>query len=427
MVSEIKILKEFENNSTYAEFNGILKDLFSIISNGKKTEIDGKTYSSITKRQEDYKNILDIIPNLLEQKTNINSILQRKKCVLDMFAITESIKGLKKYKNDAKLYAKFLDNLDNYFRIENSDYSFIVPVNLIIDANNHLDDLNKIVNVFGLEIFNPKTLPKIIKIPPPSTDNSDDLFVADPEDVKKALKVMKDFPLLLKADIKTKMRGYAHKEVINRVKSFLGYIVHMDKYLASSEYFGDFDEYNIINLNYGPILIIKDKMIKWPISGLEDKFKTKLNLPREVISEKKFKIMMDVCEKFLKEIKKETLKNLLFRSFSVYYAACSDKTLEYSFLKFWNISEYLIKSNSSLTDSELLDVMKKFFQGYLYMRIDFIYEKRNDLVHKGFTESITDSDRNLSKLMADLFINDAVVQMKNFNNRKEYVQHLFDK
>jgi hypothetical protein len=72
MVSKIKILKEFENDSTYAEFNRILKDLFSIISKGEKTEIDGETYLGITEKQEDYKNILDIIPNLLEQKININ-------------------------------------------------------------------------------------------------------------------------------------------------------------------------------------------------------------------------------------------------------------------------------------------------------------------------------------------------------------------
>ncbi|AUB56033.1 hypothetical protein [Methanobacterium subterraneum] len=427
MVSKIKILKEFENDSTYTEFNEILKDLFSIISKGKKTESDGEIRVGIKERQEDYKNILDIIPNLLEQKTNIESILYRKKCIMDMFAISDSIKGLKEYKDDAKLYAKFLDNLDNYFRLDNSDYTFIVPVNLVIEADDYLDDLNKIVNVFGLEILKPTALPRIVKLPTPSADNPNDLFVPDSDDVEKALKVMEDFPLLLKADIQARMRGYAHNEIIKRIKSFLGYIVYMDKYLASSEYFGDFDEYNIINLNYGPVLIIKDKMINWPILGLEDKLKTKLNLPNEVISGKKFNSMLDVCEKFLKEIKKETLKNLLFRSFSVYYAACSDKTLEYSFLKFWNITEYLIKSNSRVSDSELLNVMKQFFQNYLTMRVDFIYEKRNDLVHKGFTESITDSDRNLSKLMADLFINDAIIQMKNFNTRGEYEQHLFHK
>lgn len=429
MVSKIKILNEYKNESTYAEFNEILKDYLTIISQGEKTVIDGEEYVGITEREEDYKNILDIIPNLLEQKTNINSILKNRKLILDVFAIREAKNGLWQFKDDPELYEKFLDNLNHYFDFSVSDYTFLVPTNLLIDTDSFVNDLNKILKVFELEILNPRILTSIVQLPPKNSDDdkTDDSFAPDPDDINNALKLMEKFPLVLKIDIRARMRGYAHKEGINRVKSFLGYIAHMDKYQTTSEYFGDFDEYNIINLNYGPFIIIKDKMIDWPIFGLEDKIQTRLKLSNQVISEEKFNIMVDVCEKYLQQIRRETLKNLLFRSFSLYYAACSDKTLEYSFLKFWNITEYLIKSNSSIPDPELLEIMKQFFHDYLSMRVDFIYDKRNDLVHKGFTESITDSDRNLSKLMADLFINDAVLNMKDLNNRKEYEQHLINK
>lgn len=428
MVSKIKILNEFENSSTYAEFNEILKDYLTIISQGEKTVIDGEEYVGITEREEDYKNILDIIPNLLEQKTNINSILKNKKCILDVFAIREAKNGLCQFKDDPKLYEKFLENLNHYFNFSVSDYTFLVPTNLLIDTDSFFNDLNKILKVFKLEILNPQILTSIVQLPPKKSydDKTDDSFAPDPDDIKNALKLMEKFPLVLKIDIRAQMRGYAHKEGINRVKSFLGYIAHVDKYQTTSEYFGVFDEYNIINLNYGPFIIIKDKMINWPIFGLEDKIQTRLKLSNQVISEEKFNIMLDVCEKYLQQIKKETLKNLLFKSFSVYYDACSDKTMEYSFLKFWNITENLIKSNRPVPDPELLEIMKQFLNGYLSMRVDFIYGKRNDLVHNGYTENITDSDRNLSKLMADLFIHDAVINMKDLKNRKEYAQHILN-
>ena len=55
----------------------------------------------------------------------------------------------------------------------------------------------------------------------------------------------------------------------------------------------------------------------------------------------------------------------------------------------------------------------------------FIYDKRNDLVHKGFSDRILDSDRNLSKWIADLFLIDTITNVKNLSNKKEYKKHLF--
>jgi len=69
--------------------------------------------------------------------------------------------------------------------------------------------------------------------------------------------------------------------------------------------------------------------------------------------------------------------------------------------------------------------MQNLLYNYSSKRVEFIYDKRNDLVHKGFSDRILDSDRNLSKWIADLFLIDTITNVKNLSNKKEYKKHLF--
>jgi len=90
--------------------------------------------------------------------------------------------------------------------------------------------------------------------------------------MQKALELLRKFPLLIKVNIPARMMEYAFKESINRIKSFLGFICHVVKLGVDIEYFGEFDEYNIIDLTYGPIfIVVEDKKLFWPVLSLEDK------------------------------------------------------------------------------------------------------------------------------------------------------------
>lgn len=67
----------------------------------------------------------------------------------------------------------------------------------------------------------------------------------------------------------------------------------------------------------------------------------------------------------------------------------------------------MLKSSDAKTDTEILRIMKNivvFANDYLSRRIDFLYDKRNELVHKGEVKRISDNNRNLSKLVADVLI-----------------------
>jgi len=98
--------------------------------------------------------------------------------------------------------------------------------------------------------------------------------------------------------------------------------------------------------------------------------------------------------------------NITYTLFSLYYLATNENKLDYSFLKFWFFSEYLLKLHGKKTDEQMLKMMKKIVKmfnndPYLDKRIYFLYEKRNNLVHKGEMNNISPSDRYLSKLIAE--------------------------
>lgn len=422
--NEIKLIKEFDIENIHNEFNQLINEYLSIVSKGKKTDFDGEEYIAIEDRIDDYKDILDIMANFLEQRTNISFLLNKKRCTINEFAIKDSIKGLKK--DDPELYKKFLCNLnDQYKELSLSNYTIIIPINLIFDFKEYEGKLKNILDTFGLELFDPKEMDEVITLPDGLSVNEDEnVFEIDVFDAKKALQLLDEFPLLVKVEIEAKMRGYAHKEGINRVKSFLGFIVHINKIGVRNEYFGDFDKYNIIDLSYGPVFIIKNRNISWPLMGIEDKVKQKLNGPYEKITINRFEIMSSVCVNYLQKIKSQSLKNLLFKSFSIYYSASSEIKLEYSFLLFWNVSEFLIKASGPKKDSELLSIMHEYISDFLALQVDFIYSKRNDLVHKGYLERINVNDRILSKRIADLLLNDIIINMREFDSRKDYKKYV---
>jgi len=410
--AKIKINNEFNQQSTFDEINSLIKDYLEIREQGEPTTIDGEKYIGITERQEDYVNILDIIYNLLEEKTNINNVLEHKKCALTVDSIKASAKKLLDDKDDKELYKKFLDELNDFYRFDRSNYQFIIPINLLIQDEDYEATLEKILNQFNLDLLIPDKLDEIIDL----SVSSDEI---DRDDAKKALELLRKFPLLIKVNIPARMMEYAFKESINRIKSFLGFICHVVKLGVDIEYFGEFDEYNIIDLTYGPIfIVVEDKKLFWPVLSLEDKVQKKLKFPNVILSSEKFNLSITICEDHLSQFKNSSLKNLLYRSFSIYYSASVDKSLEYSFLKFWNVSEFLIKGVGDVRDSDLRVIMQKFVDNYSSKRVEFIYDKRNDLVHKGFSDRILDSDRNLSKWIADLFLIDTITNVKNLSNKK---------
>jgi len=62
------------------------------------------------------------------------------------------------------LYKKFLDELNDFYRFDRSNYQFIIPINLLIQDEDYEATLEKILNQFNLDLLIPDKLDEIIDL-----------------------------------------------------------------------------------------------------------------------------------------------------------------------------------------------------------------------------------------------------------------------
>lgn len=429
----IKILPEFQNEKTINEFNGYIKEFIDILEHGNPTKIMGKKHIAIDYKKDIYLDILDIIPSLLMQKTNIRNILENKKISLDEDFISDAIKKLMKNKiekSDKNIYKYFFDNLKDSLNGKIRKYSFIFLLNLKIKnelIKDNINEFKEILNAFGLEIYNINDLNRISNKPSILTDDELKLsYMDEPIIITKIIDLFKNCSELIRIDIDARSLEYAHNLAISKIKTFLGYISFIKEIWKRTEYYGfAFDKFNLNNIDYGTIIIIVDEDLFWPnhIETCAD-VKNKIEIYQENIDKELFDLILQVYKDYIKDIKNDSFIHLLKMSFSMYYLACTEFKLEYSFLTFWSLSENMIKWKTSRTDDELIDIMKSFVNPYIGKRIEFIKMKRDKLVHRGETAKIYSGDRNISKLIADIFLNDAIIKMKGLKGKKDFHENI---
>ncbi len=430
----IRIKPEFDEEETGKEFNEYIKEFVDIIEHGKPTTIMGKEYTAIEYKKEEYKDILEIIPSLLMEKTNVADISRRKKYLIEESGVDETIHSLMKDKMDCEdenLYKEFFKKLEDLFNKNIRRYSFILLLNTKFEneiLKNYKNEFKEVLNTFELECFNMADLNNFIDPPRPDIITDDEFKVShmiEPIDIKEIMDLFKDCSELIRIDVDARNLAYAQDEATLRIKSYLGYVSCINEIWRVKEYFGVFDEFNLNNIDYSTILIIIDKKIFWPSHiGVCEDVKHKFEFYNEKVDEELFKNILRVHEEYINEIINISFKNLLNESFSLYHSACVESNLECSFLMFWSLSETLIKWKKDRKDAELVEIMKSFVNPYLGKRIEFIKDKRDDLVHRWEKAKIFPSDRNISKLIADVFLNDAIINMKDLGNKEEYHKYL---
>ena len=139
---------------------------------------------------------------------------------------------------------------------------------------------------------------------------------------------------------------------------------------------------------------------------------------------KRLKMILDLLakqDKNLKEISEDSLK--------LYLEAISEKQLEISFLKFWIITERILKQGGKINDISLLNVLKKIIkEKHLKRMIDGLYKKRNNLVHEFRINYISQQDRNLAKSISEsvvLFLIDPPTKINNVQELKILIDNIF--
>jgi hypothetical protein len=125
--------------------------------------------------------------------------------------------------------------------------------------------------------------------------------------------------------------------------------------------------------------------------------------------------------KYLDLINKNS-KNILplvYQSFELYYDACVEKNLEISFLKFWIITETILKQGKQ-RDKKFISTLEKLVkEKHFRTTIYNLYRKRNELVHEFETDYISQNDRNLTKYLAEIAISFLINPPKKINNLEE--------
>ncbi|WP_424355390.1 hypothetical protein [Methanobacterium sp. MBAC-LM] len=434
----IKIVND--ESETINEINDIIIGIFEILKLGKPVEIDGEERIAIEERAEDYEDLLNILSNLLEQKTNIKNILEKKKYSLSVSYIKNALKGLDLLKDKSKLYKTFLENLYNQFDGEISLFTFIMPLNIIFDFEYDEEDLENVLELFGLKKLEINNLGYLIEEETTNETKEKDLEIRENKlsgaelvdayykrnliNVNEVSGLLEDFHEVVYVMIEGRDLNYAYKKAISNVEAFLGYISFINHYLGYKEYFGYFEEFNFNKITYDTLLFIQNNKIIAPPKDQAENVKKRVERTNERINEDKFKVMVNVSEDYMLKLK-ESFKNILNKSFSLYYSAISEKSLDYSFLKFWTISEQLAKTRQK-DDIVVLEIFKSFVNPYFARRIDFLVRKRNHLVHRG-DRGISSNDRDLAKILTDLILIDAIRTMATLNGKKDYDNYLLSR
>lgn len=432
----IELNPEFKCEKTYKELNPLIRDILD-------TRKDDGTFQSKAFLQfDEFENLLF---NHLFEKTNLKNELNNLKI---SFESIPYLNILKKIDYDDNYFEKFIELLnDDINRLRNlnlKEYSFLFPLNIkelkceetsgltgerlkfVKNKCETLDIFEKIMEPFDIQSIEKK--------------NHYNEKIMDYDKLsgnEKILDIVSCYQgKVLKISCDARDSTYAWNRANFRFESFLGLLSFICNRFRLRRSKGRNIDFRFFKVKTGtPFMFDDESDISYKFFLDEDdaeEFKRELSELTliDLDSDLEIRSYSKICNHFhdiIKGIENSKLLEVLYGAFSLYCLATSEKKLEYSFFKFWIISEYLIKGSSKRKDEQLLRLIKRIVKFYkkdelLNKRIDFLYKKRNKLVHEGETDSIQQDDRNLSKLIADCLLDFYLYSIYHFkvNNLNDF-------
>jgi hypothetical protein len=251
---------------------------------------------------------------------------------------------------------------------------------------------------------------------------------------------MRSRQIIIKFEIKARDYTYPIKILDNKIYAFVGALAFSNHFYRDKEKW--MSSYSDMSIAVNPIedhaVIVKNNNevvyphdSRWQILNYEIQKEISLigkeiwNIHnRQDGNYKRLKAILDLLEKQDKkilEISEDSLK--------LYLEAISEKQLEISFLKFWIITERVLKQGGKRNDISLLNVLKKIIkEKHLKRMIDGLYRKRNDLVHEFRINYISQQDRNLAKAISEsviLFLIDPPTKINNVQDLRTVIDNIF--
>ncbi|KUK72687.1 HEPN domain-containing protein [Methanobacterium sp. 42_16] len=432
----IKLKSEFKCEKTFNELNPLIRDILD-------TREDDGTFQSKTFLQfDEFENLLF---NHLFEKTNLEKELNNLKI---SFESIPYLNILKKIDYDDNYFEKFIELLnDEINRLKDLDlkeYSFLFPLNIkdlkCEETSGLTGERLKFVKkkCETLDIFEKLLEPfDIQSIEKKSYYDKKGMAYDELSGNEKILDIVSYYQgKVLKISCDARDSTYAWNRANFRFESFLGFLSFICNCFRLRRSDGRNIDFRFFKVKTGtPFMFDDESDISYEFFLDEDdaeEFKRELSdlTLIDLDSDLKIRNYSKSCNYFhdiIKQIENSKLLEVLYCAFALYYLATSEKKLEYSFFKFWIISEYLIKGSSKRKDEQLLRLIKRIVNFYkkdelLNKRIDFLYKKRNKLVHEGETDGIRQDDRNLSKLIADCLLDFYLYSIHHFkvNNLNDF-------
>jgi len=387
-----------------SDFNNLLIGLSKLI---KRSE-DGWYESNIQ-----IENLLDLFWYYLFKYSDLEKVLNKEELSFESISffpreICYDLKIVNENEIFRKFVMKFNEKLNNLITSENtSEYTFYFLTNL--DKKN--TKINEIAKLFHLELLSYDSIYKDIKF---STEY-------------KYLNKLRSL-LIIKCVFNGKDLNYLKKIVLKKVYSLFGLLTIM-KYSNRRIiiYYSNQVEtkYNLVNykiLTSETYFEIEDNENYH--KSLENKYLFQYYIFNKKIKIEKELVINDTYINKFKEISKNpNIYDKLTQYLFLYYKASIDETLEGSFIKYWILTEKIIKNMLGKMNSDKLmqyrkKVMKEYYKPYLVNRLDELRVKRNDYVHE-LKNDINQSDCNLIRLVAETLIIDIFSEfdkVKKFND-----------
>lgn len=217
-------------------------------------------------------------------------------------------------------------------------------------------------------------------------------------------------------------------EALDRVKLFFGYLTFLHMYRKAPERW----HINELRLNHEISDLEISAMISLNLDNTFIDYEESFDIIRtskELEKSKMVKIRnnalkYDFYKHLIKTENKKILNNIKGYLMQ-YYLASKESELNISFIRFWTLSEKILKDiGGDMNYDTLVKYMKKVLKYYNYPkyvqnRIVHIKNKRNDFIHDNI-DNFNQNDRNIIKTVTDNLIGFVIEHNKTVKNMGEY-------
>lgn len=449
-----RLITRYRCEKTCNELNRLIKDATKYV---EKNENNGYSASSFL-----FEEHVPLLINHLKEKTDLQSRLD-KITVSDIPVYRSLFEIFYKLKNveDKVLLDKFMDlldlELDKINETKVKKYKFIILLNIkrFIINNDYstkkeeFEAYKKILNLFDInrltyESYFDKN--ELFERNKPSKNGNRSKFTHNELFENILGQYVSTGGEIIEFSFNARDTKFAINKANKKLESFLGFISLFRHHFIKHYKYDIFDDTGspIEEIQKLSFIILRDEKI-----SLEPHMTTYLK--KKVIEEgmKKKLYLTDFADlnirnklqfinhytKIISRIQRDPQKSELWNSLQeflrLYYFACSENNLTFSFLHFWTLAETIIKNiNGELNDKKLRTIMKKILKSriklvinknnHLEKRISYLYFKRNQLVHEGKLNEISEEDHILAKQIADSVLSFYLDNLLVLNNFEEY-------